>query len=109
MTQLHSEMQEEGGSDIVDDEGEDEPQEDEDEDQQDIDDEEIEPEDISNQMGGDKKRKKRMKKVLKKVRRRRSIIEQTHDLKELLNKIFQMRGGWVVGNLAMDFSDGFLF
>merc|ERR1712054_274663 len=41
--------------------------------------------------------------------RRRSILEQTHDLRVLLNKIFAMRGGWKVKNLAMDFSDGFLF
>ena len=41
--------------------------------------------------------------------RRRSILEQTHDLRVLLNKIFAMRGGWKIKNLAMDFSDGFLF
>ena len=41
--------------------------------------------------------------------RRRSILEQTHDLRILLNKIFAMRGGWKVKNLAVDFSDGFLF
>ena len=45
----------------------------------------------------------------KKVPQRRSIVEQTHDLRVLLNKIFALRGGWVVKNVAMDFSDGFLF
>ena len=40
---------------------------------------------------------------------RRSIKEQTHDLRELVNKIFKVRGGWVVKNLAKDFSDGFLY
>lgn len=45
----------------------------------------------------------------KKIRKRRSLVEQTHDLRILLNKIFGMRGGWKITNLAMDFSDGFLF
>ena len=44
-----------------------------------------------------------------KFRKRRSIKEQTHDLRVLINKIFEMRGGWKVTNLATDFSDGFLF
>ena len=44
-----------------------------------------------------------------KLIKRRSIVEQTHDLRILLNKIFQLRGGWKVKNLAKDFSDGFLF
>ena len=44
-----------------------------------------------------------------KIPQRRSIVEQTHDLRSLLNKIFALRGGWKVKNLAMDFSDGFLF
>lgn len=44
-----------------------------------------------------------------KIIKRRSIVEQTHDLRTLLNKIFSVRGGWKVKNLAMDFSDGFLF
>jgi hypothetical protein len=43
------------------------------------------------------------------LRKRRSILEQTHDLRVLLNRIFAIRGGWKVKNLAMDFSDGFLF
>lgn len=43
------------------------------------------------------------------LNKRRSIIEQTHDLRSLLNRIFAMRGGWRVKNLAVDFSDGFLF
>tara|TARA_B110000285_G_C15055706_1_gene579444 strand:- start:343 stop:717 length:375 start_codon:yes stop_codon:yes gene_type:complete len=43
------------------------------------------------------------------LNKRRSIVEQTHDLRSLLNKIFAMRGGWRVKNLAQDFSDGFLF
>ena len=43
------------------------------------------------------------------LNQRRSIIEQTHDLRALLNRIFGMRGGWRVKNLAVDFSDGFLF
>ena len=43
------------------------------------------------------------------LNQRRSIIEQTHDLRALLNRIFGMRGGWKVKNLAVDFSDGFLF
>lgn len=30
-------------------------------------------------------------------------------MRVLLNKIFSMRGGWKVRNLAADFSDGFLF
>ena len=41
--------------------------------------------------------------------KRRSLVEQTHDLRVLLNKIFALRGGWRVKNLAVDFSDGFLF
>lgn len=41
--------------------------------------------------------------------KRRSLIEQTHDLRVLLNRIFAMRGGWKVKNLPVDFSDGFLF
>jgi hypothetical protein len=45
----------------------------------------------------------------KKIRKRRSLVEQTHDLRVLLNRIFGMRGGWKVTHLAMDFSDGFLF
>lgn len=44
-----------------------------------------------------------------KLKQRRSIVEQTHDLRVLLNKIFALRGGWTVKHLAMDFSDGFLF
>jgi len=44
-----------------------------------------------------------------KLQQRRSIVEQTHDLRGLLNKIFAFRGGWKVKNIAMDFSDGFLF
>ena len=44
-----------------------------------------------------------------KFRKRRSIKEQTHDLRLLINNIFEMRGGWKVTNLAQDFSDGFLF
>ena len=36
-------------------------------------------------------------------------MEQTHDLRKLLNKIFALRGGWQVKKLAEDFSDGFLF
>ena len=44
-----------------------------------------------------------------KIQKRRSLVEQTHDLRVLLNKIFSMRGGWKVRNLAADFSDGFLF
>lgn len=43
------------------------------------------------------------------LKQRRSIKEQTHDLRILLNKIFSIRGGWVVKNIARDFSDGFLF
>jgi len=43
------------------------------------------------------------------VPKRRSLIEQTHDLRVLLNRIFGMRGGWKVKNLPVDFSDGFLF
>ena len=50
-----------------------------------------------------------MKKKGTKLKKRRSIIEQTHDLRILVNKIFAMRGGWVVKDLSMDFSDGFLF
>jgi hypothetical protein len=50
-----------------------------------------------------------MKKKGTKLKKRRSIIEQTHDLRILVNKIFAMRGGWVVKDLPMDFSDGFLF
>ena len=45
----------------------------------------------------------------KKLKPRRSIKEQTHDLRLLINKIFKVRGGWVVTNLAKDFSDGFLY
>ena len=60
-------------------------------------------------MEGDADRKKKVKKAMKKVKRRRSIVEQTHDLRVLLNGIFQMRGGWVVTDVAADFSDGFLF
>jgi hypothetical protein len=37
-----------------------------------------------------------MKKKGTKLKKRRSIIEQTHDLRILVNKIFAMRGGWVV-------------
>ena len=44
-----------------------------------------------------------------KLKPRRSIEEQTHDLRILLNKIFALRGGWRVESLARDFSDGFLF
>ena len=43
------------------------------------------------------------------IKKRRSLIEQTHDLRVLLNRIFAMRGGWKVRNLAEDFSCGFLF
>jgi hypothetical protein len=43
------------------------------------------------------------------IRKRRSLVEQTHDLRVLLNRIFAMRGGWKVKNLAQDFSCGFLF
>jgi hypothetical protein len=43
------------------------------------------------------------------IKKRRSIVEQTHDLRSLLNKIFALRGGWKVRKLAEDFSDGFLF
>ena len=43
------------------------------------------------------------------IRKRRSLVEQTHDLRVLLNRIFAMRGGWKVKNLAEDFSCGFLF
>jgi len=44
-----------------------------------------------------------------KIVQRRSIVEQTHDLRCLLNRIFALRGGWKVKNIAMDFSCGFLF
>ena len=44
-----------------------------------------------------------------KLKKRRSLLEQTHDLRILINKIFAMRGGWHVKDLPMDFSDGFLF
>jgi len=74
----------------------------------DIDDEEVmvEQEDISGQLNANPEAKRTL---LRKVRRRRSIVEQTHDLRILLNRIFSMRGGWVVKNIAQDFSDGFLF
>ena len=45
----------------------------------------------------------------RRLKKRRSIVEQTHDLRVLLNKIFELRGGWKVKKLAEDFSDGFLF
>ena len=44
-----------------------------------------------------------------KLKPRRSIVEQTHDLRKLLNRIFALRGGWKVNKLGEDFSDGFLF
>lgn len=40
---------------------------------------------------------------------RRSIMEQAPDVRIIVNKIFQIRGGYYVDNLALDFSDGFLF
>ena len=43
------------------------------------------------------------------LKKRRSIVEQTHDLRILVNKIFQVRGGWKVNDLAADFCDGMLF
>ena len=45
----------------------------------------------------------------RRLKKRRSMLEQTHDLRSLLNKIFALRGGWKVKKLAEDFSDGFLF
>ena len=43
------------------------------------------------------------------LNKKRSIVEQTHDLRVLINKIFAMRGGYHIKNLPQDFSDGFLF
>ena len=67
------------------------------EDMQNIDDEDLEQEDIADQLNSNPEFKR---KIMRKVRRRRSIVEQTHDLRILLNRIFSMRGGWVVKNIA---------
>ena len=50
-----------------------------------------------------------MSQLASKLKKQKSVVNETHDLRVLVNRIFAKRGGWVVKNLAMDFSDGFLF